>query len=79
MKSRQTKYDVSYDVARERGKLAGIVRQNRPADDPELIAALQELATALAIDHLRKAFKKAPELKPEQYDRIRAAIPQGKS
>lgn len=56
-------------VARQRGRVAGLSR-SRPADDPEFIAARQELAAANIAAYVEKVVASAPPLTDEQRDRL---------
>lgn len=55
---------------------ANALRRYRPADDPEVIAAQQELAAAHLGDVIRRIVDEAPPLSEEQ--RVRLALALGK-
>lgn len=54
---------------RERGRVAALSR-SRSADDPELIAARQNLKTERLADHIAKVVGEAPPLTEAQRDRL---------
>ncbi|MFJ6155549.1 hypothetical protein ACIQF8_01255 [Pseudarthrobacter sp. NPDC092184] len=59
----------SKEVAHARGVVAGLSR-SRALDDPEFVAARQELKAAKLAAFVSKAVAEAPPLTPEQRDRI---------
>lgn len=59
----------SKKVAHARGVVAGLSR-SRAHDDPEYLAARQQLKAAKLSDYVAKVVAEAPELTPEQLDRI---------
>lgn len=59
----------SKEVAHARGLVAGLSRA-RADDDPEYIAARQQLKAAKLADYVAKVVAEAPPLTPEQVDRI---------
>lgn len=59
----------SKNVAHARGVVAGLSR-SRSQDDPEYVAARQQLKAAKLADYVAKAVAEAPPLTPEQLDRI---------
>ncbi len=53
----------------ERARVASLTR-SRPADDPELIAARQNLRTERTADYIRKTVDAAPPLTPAQLNKL---------
>jgi hypothetical protein len=53
----------------ERARVASLTR-SRAADDPELVAARQNLRTERAADYIRETVDAAPPLTTEQRDRL---------
>jgi len=53
----------------ERATVAGLKRR-RPADDPDVVAAVARLKTARLEDHVRRLVDQAPPLTPEQCTRL---------
>lgn len=52
-----------------RGKVAALSR-SRAADDPELVAARQDLKTGMLEEHIRQAVNSWPPLRAEQLDKL---------
>lgn len=61
---------------RERGRVAALSR-SRSADDPELIAARQNLKTERLADHIAKVVGEAPPLTEQQRDRLAGLLRSG--
>ena len=57
----------------ERAKVASWSR-NRPADDPELVAARQNLKALKLEEYVSKVVSEAPPLTADQADRIAALL-----
>lgn len=57
----------------ERAKVASWSR-NRPADDPELVAARQNLKALKLEEYVRNVVDSAPPLRPDQADRIASLL-----
>lgn len=53
----------------ERARVASLTR-SRTADDPDLITARRNLKAERLADYIRKTVDAAPELSPEQRDRL---------
>jgi hypothetical protein len=53
----------------ERARVASLTR-SRAADDPELVAARQNLRTERAADYIRETVDAAPPLTTEQRDQL---------
>lgn len=66
-------YTIGAEVAHERAKV-GALSRSRPADDPELVKARQNLKAATLEDYVRRVVDEAPPLRPEQLDRITAIL-----
>lgn len=64
---------MSASWTRERAKVASWSR-NRPADDPELIEARQNLKALKLEEYVSKVVSEAPPLTTEQADRIAALL-----
>ena len=60
----------------ERARIAGMTR-SRPADDPDLLAARQNLKALRLEEHVRRVVSAAPPLTDEQRDRIAAILRAG--
>ncbi|MGO9297043.1 MAG: hypothetical protein ACLP52_24720 [Streptosporangiaceae bacterium] len=61
-------------VASSKAKLAGLVAHRDPAD-PAITEARRDLAAANLEQHIQRIITAAPELTPEQADRLRALLP----
>lgn len=59
-----------------RGRVAALSRF-RPADDPELVAARQDLKTSVLEQHIREAVNSWPALRPEQLDKLAVLLRPG--
>lgn len=57
----------------ERAKVASWSR-NRPADDPELIEARQNLKALKLEEYVQRVVDEAPPLRPDQADRIASLL-----
>jgi hypothetical protein len=57
------------DPRQARGRRAALGRY-RPADDPEVVASVRDLAAANLEAYIRKTVDAAPPLTPEQRDRL---------
>ena len=57
----------------ERAKVASLTR-SRPADDPELVEARQNLRETRLAMHIARVVNEAPPLRPEQRDRLTAIL-----
>lgn len=57
----------------QRAKVASLSR-SRPANDPELIEARQNLKALKLEEYVRRVVDQAPPLTPEQADRIAALL-----
>lgn len=60
----------------ERARVASLTR-SRAADDPELVAARQNLRTERAADYIRETVDAAPPLTTEQRDRLALLLRRG--
>jgi len=60
----------------ERARIASLTR-SRQADDPELVAARQNLKALTLEEHVRRAVAEAPPLTAAQRDRIAALLRSG--
>ena len=59
-----------------RAKIASLSR-SRPADDPEIVAARQDLKAARLEDQIRATVDSVPSLRPEQIDHLAGLIRSG--
>ena len=59
----------SSTLVRKRGRV-GALSQHRPANDPELLAARQDLAASVMEEQARRLVEKFPPLSDEQVGRI---------
>lgn len=57
----------------QRAKVASLSR-SRPANDPELVEARQNLKALKLEEYVRRVVDQAPPLTPEQADRIAALL-----
>lgn len=48
----------------------GALSRSRTPDDPDLLAARRDLKSALLEDYVSRVVSEAPELSPEQIDRV---------
>jgi hypothetical protein len=60
-------------IARARGRIGGLVR-DRDSNDPELIDAYRDLASAKLEQYIQRVISEAPPLTPEQRDRIASLL-----
>lgn len=60
----------------ERARIAGMTR-SRPADDPELVEARQNLKALRLEEHVRKVLAEAPRPTEEQLQRIASLLRTG--
>jgi hypothetical protein len=63
-------------ILHERGRIASLTRSRKP-DDPELVAARQNLKALGLEDHVRKVLASAPRPTDEQLERIAALLRAG--
>jgi hypothetical protein len=64
------------DALHYRAKIASLTRSRQP-DDPELVAARQNLKALRLEEHVRKVVAEAPPLTPAQRDRIATLLRAG--
>ncbi len=62
----------------ERARVASLTR-SRPADDPELVTARQNLKAERLAEHVARVVGEAPPLSPSQRDRIAVLLRGGVS
>ena len=67
---------ASSSVAHHRARVGALSRDRAP-DDPELVAARQNLRALSLEEHVRRVVAEAPPLSPEQLDRIAALLRSG--
>lgn len=60
----------------ERARVASLTR-SRTADDPDLVNARRNLKAERLADYIRKTVDAAPELSPEQRDRLSLLLNSG--
>ncbi|OCB25013.1 hypothetical protein A5674_22185 [Mycobacterium malmoense] len=65
-------------VNHERARIASLTRSRQP-DDPELVAARQNLKALRLEEHVRRVVAEAPPLTDEQRDRIAAILRSGQA
>jgi hypothetical protein len=74
-------YRISAETARHRGRVAALARAvrhgERPANDPELIAARRDLAYEQLAEHVRKVVDAAPPATADQLARIGTILQAG--
>lgn len=69
---------ISSEVARLRGRVAGLARcvknGERPEDDVELVLARRNLRAALLYEHVKSVLAEDPPLTDTQLERLRAVL-----